>query len=337
MTAIRKTAGLRFNRKGKYVLGLDLGGTKIAVGLVNLKGKVINSLREPTPLGSGPEGVCERMAEMSKEILLRTGVGRREIAGIGIGAGGPLDLKKGMLLSPPNLPGFHGYPLKDKIEEYTGMHAALENDANAAALGEMMFGAGRKAKNLIYMTVSTGIGGGIIVDGKLVHGVGWSAGEVGHMTLKPDGPECNCGNRGCLEALSSGTAIAKRAKEEVGENPSSLILKVAEGGKNTIDAEVVFRAADLGDTVACRIIDEALFYLGIGIGNLITAFSPETVILGGGLTGAGDRLFVRVREIVKERVKLVPVNKIPIVPAGLGESAGIVGAASLLLQKPVGV
>jgi len=328
----RVSAGFLLNKNGKFALGFDLGGTKIAVGLVDLKGRVLYSRHELTPINSGPNGVCREMLEMFKEVLCKTRISPEKIIGAGIGAGGPLDLEKGRLLSPPNLPNFHKFPVRDVIEKGINMKVILDNDANAAALGEKMFGAGKNKKNLIYMTVSTGIGGGIIVDGRILHGVGCSAGEVGHMTLKPKGPRCNCGNYGCLEALSSGTGIAKQAKQSVRRNPSSLILDLVKGDKNKIDAEVVFKAADMGDKLASRIIDEALFYLGIGIGNLITAFSPEIVILGGGLTKAGDKLFNRIREVVRERVKLVPVKLIPIVKARLGENVGIIGAASLVIQ-----
>lgn len=321
--------------KGKYVLGLDLGGTKIAVGLVGLEGKVLHSLRAPTPIDLGPIGVCKKMIEMSNESLAKTKIGRDKIIGIGLGAGGPLDLGEGMLLSPPNLPGFHRFPVRNEIEKNTGLKVLLENDANAAVLGEKLFGAGKKAKNLIYMTISTGIGGGLIVDGNLLHGVKWTAGEVGHMTLKPDGPKCNCGNYGCLEALSSGTGIAKKAMQAVRRNPSSLLLDLVKGDISRINAEVVFKSADKGDRIACEIVEEALFYLGIGIGNLITAFSPDMVILGGGLTKAGKALFDKIREIVRERVRLVPVDLIPIVPSKLGNNVGIVGAASLVIKEMV--
>lgn len=317
----------------KFVLGFDLGGTKVAVGLIDLKGRLIYSKHEPTPIDSGPNGVCKKMLVMFEEALCKTLIPPKEIIGAGIGAGGPLDLEKGMLLSPPNLPNFHKFPIRDVIEKGINMKVILDNDANAAALGEKMFGAGKNKKNLIYITVSTGIGGGIIVNGKVLHGVRYSAGEVGHMTLNPEGPRCNCGNYGCLEALSSGTGIAKQAKQSLRENPTSLILDLVKGDKDKIDAEVVFKAAGMGDKLASYIIDKALFYLGIGIGNLITAFSPEIVILGGGITKVGDRLFIRIREVVRERVKLVPVKLIPIVKAELGENVGVIGAGSLIINE----
>ncbi len=320
------------NNKGKYAFGFDLGGTKTAVGLVDKQGIVLFSRQMPTPLSSGPKTVCWKMKEMCLQIMAEAEISPQEVIGIGIGAGGPLDLDNGTLLSPPNLPGFNAFPLRAEIEKTTGMKVFLDNDANAAALGEKMFGAGRKADNLLYLTVSTGIGCGLILDGRLFHGFRWSAGEVGHMTLRPDGPKCNCGNRGCLEALSSGTGIAKLARKAVLKQRNSLILKLADDKIKKIDAEMVFRAEKLGDETAKVIVEEALMYLGIGIGNLITAFAPDMVILGGGLTRAGNRLFSRVRRTVRKRVKLVPVDLVPIVPAMLGEKVGIVGAASLVLK-----
>jgi len=204
----------------------------------------------------------------------------------------------------------------------------LENDANAAALGEFHFGAGKDVSNMVYMTLSTGIGGGIILNNKLIHGVRDSGGEVGHQTILPDGPLCNCGNRGCLEALSSGTGIAKIFREKLASGRSSIVSQWVNRPEE-ISAKIIADAAKMGDPLAKEVWDSAIYYLGIGVANIVTIVSPEMVVLGGSLTKYGDELFIKVREIVRKRARLVPTDEIKIVPAKLGDDVGILGAVAV--------
>jgi glucokinase len=247
---------------------------------------------------------------------------------IGIGCAGPVDRQAGLILNPPNLPGWVRVPLVERIEKALGRPAVLENDANAAALGEFRYGAGKGASSLVYLTVSTGIGGGIILDGKIWHGVKDGAGEVGHMTLLPDGPLCGCGNRGCLEALASGPAIARRAREALATGRPS---RLREAGDFT--AADVVRLAQEGDALAAEVWDEAVRYLGLGVAAIVTILAPQRVVIGGGVAKAGDFLFEPLRREVRRRVKLVPVESVPILPAALGPDVGILGAAAVALES----
>jgi glucokinase len=238
-----------------------------------------------------------------------------------------VDLKAGVVFNPPNLPGWVRVPLSDRIQQALGLPTILENDANAAGLGEYRYGAGRGAQSIVYMTVSTGIGGGIILDGKVWHGLKDAAGEIGHMTVCPDGPVCGCGNRGCLEAMSSGTSIARRARDLLAAGRQSALSQIA----NPTSSDVV-RLAKTGDPVACETWEGAVRFLGIGVAAAITILAPERIVIGGGVTKAGDFLFQPLREHVRQRVKLVPVESVPILPAALGPDVGILGAAAVALD-----
>jgi glucokinase len=217
--------------------------------------------------------------------------------------------------------------LVDHLQQAIGLPAVLENDANAAALGEFRYGAGKGARSLVYLTISTGIGGGIILDGKIWHGVKDAAGEIGHMTLAPDGPLCGCGNRGCLETIASGPSIARRAREAVAGGRPTRLREIS----NLTAADVVSLARE-GDEVACEVWEETVRYLGLGVAAAVTILAPERVVIGGGVTEAGDSLFEPLRREVRRRVKLVPMENIPILPAALGRDVGILGAAAIALD-----
>jgi glucokinase len=246
---------------------------------------------------------------------------------IGIACAGPVDREAGLVLNPPNLPGWTRVALVEHLEKELGRPAVLENDANAAALGEFRYGAGREAQSLVYLTVSTGIGGGIILGGRIWHGLKDGAGEVGHMTLAPDGPLCGCGNRGCLEAVSSGTAIARRAREALRTGRQSRLGEIQ--GCTAAD---VARCAREGDSLAREVWEEAIGYLALGVANLITVLAPERVVIGGGVSEAGELLFDLLRWEVRRRVRLVAVESVPILPAALGRDVGILGAAAVALN-----
>ncbi|MGB9856560.1 MAG: ROK family protein [Dictyoglomaceae bacterium] len=306
-------------------LALDIGGTKIALGRFSEDGKLEEKIIFPTNVERGYKKIIEEIIENLKKLKTH------DTIALGVGCGGPLDSEKGVILSPPNLPGWDNVPLKRDLEDALKIPVFLDNDANCACLGEYYFGAGKGVKNLVYITVSTGIGGGVIIDGKILHGQRDSAGEVGHQTILPDGPLCNCGNRGCLEALASGTAIAKRAEEAVLRGEDTILKEWSKREK--ISAKMVRSAYLQGDKIAEKIWKSALEYLGIGIGNVITIVSPERVVLGGGIMNAGEEVLETVKRVVKERVKLVPIDKVEIVLAQLGEDVGIYGALALALSN----
>lgn len=307
----------------RAVLGLDIGGTKLAAGVV-ADGRVLVRGETPTCADEGPDAVLARLLALARRV--QAGAPGAEVDRLGVGCAGPLDRRAGLILSPPNLPGWDRFPLVARLAGALSLPVRLENDANAAALAEYRYGAGRGATSLVYLTVSTGIGGGIILDGRLWHGSADAAGEVGHMILLPDGPPCGCGNRGCWEALASGPAIARRARERLETRASRLRVIPA------FTAADVARLAAAGDPVAVEVWDEAVGFLAQGIAALVTTLAPERVVLGGGVSRAGDLLFVPLRERVRRHVRLAPAERIPILPAALGADVGILGAAAIALE-----
>jgi glucokinase len=309
------------------VLAIDIGGTKLAAGIVDTEGRILARGEVPTLAAEGLEPVLGRIVGLGRGLLSRPEVADVSVHRVGVGCAGPVDLKAGIVFNPPNLPGWFRVPLIDHLQQALALPAVLENDANAAALGEFHYGAGRGAQTIVYLTVSTGIGGGIILNGKVWHGLQDAAGEVGHMTVCPDGPLCGCGNRGCLEAMASGTSIARRAREAVAAGRQTGLSEIP--ALTSVD---VVRLAQAGDVVAREVWDSAVTYLGIGVAAVITILAPERIVIGGGVTRAGDFLFKPVREEVLRRVKLVPVESVPIVPAALGPDVGILGAAAVALD-----
>jgi glucokinase len=309
------------------VLAIDIGGTKLAAGIVDADGRILVRGEVPTLAAEGPERVLARIVQLAHDLLRTPGIPAEAIQRIGIGCAGPVDRQAGLVLNPPNLSGWVRVPLVDHIEQALRRPAILENDANAAALGEFQYGAGKGASSLVYVTVSTGIGSGIILDRKIWHGLKDGAGEVGHMTLVPDGPLCGCGNRGCLEALASGPSIARRAREALATGRPSRLRAL----RDPTAADVV-RLAQAGDAIAAEVWDETVTYLGLGVGALIMILAPERVVIGGGVTTAGDFLFEPLRQDVRRRVRLVAVESVPILPAALGRDVGILGAAAVALQ-----
>ena len=308
------------------VLGIDIGGTKLAAGVVSHEGKILARAEVPTLAAEGFEPVLARIIALGRGLLGRPEAAQDRVRRIGIGCAGPVDIRAGMVFNPPNLPGWTAVALVKHIEDALSLPAVLENDANAAGLGEFYYGAGRGARSLVYLTVSTGIGGGIILDGKVWHGLKDAAGEVGHMTVVPDGPICGCGNRGCLEAMASGPSIARQAREALaGDRPSGL-REIRD-----FTAADVSRLARDGDAVAVEVWCGAVRYLGIGVAAVISILAPERVVIGGGVTRAGEFLFEPLREEVRRRVKLVPIESVPIVPAALGADVGILGAAAVAM------
>lgn len=310
-----------------YVVGVDLGGTKISTALSDLEGKIINQTTIPTDAHEGEVPVLNRIINSIEKVVNDSAVSYEDIKGIGIGSPGPLDAKQGIIITTPNLP-FKNFNLVKPISEKFGVPVFLDNDANVAAIGEFMFGAGKGAENIVFFTVSTGVGGGAILNGKVYRGHTSNALEIGHMTVAPHGPRCNCGNVGCVEATSSGTAIAKRAHEALSTKVETSLRKY----ENVTSYEVFVEAA-AGDPVAKDIIDDAMNYLGIAVANAVSIFDPEYVIIGGGVSKAGDVVFDTVRKVVNKRCFKSMAESVKIVPAGLGTDAGLIGSVALALLE----
>lgn len=314
----------------RLIAGVDLGGTNVRTCVARADGALLAQARTPTPADAGPEAVVERIVAGVRQVAQTAGVAVEDLAGVGVGAPGPLDMHSGVVFDPPNLAGWHDVPLAAMLRAALGIPAHIGNDANLAAVGERTFGAGRGIDNLVYMTVSTGIGGGVIIAGRLFVGSSGTAAEIGHMTVDLHGPRCKCGNIGCLEAIAAGPAIARAGREAARSAPESRLLVLAGGDVDKVTTSIVVKAAQLGDVAARAVFDRAAEAIGVGCVNLINLFNPRRIIIGGGVSQAGDLLFVPVRRIVAERALPSPREACTIVPAGLGDDCGLYGAVSLV-------
>lgn len=314
-----------------YVVGIDIGGTKLATVIADNTGKIINKIRQPTYADKGPEYAIELLISMVYQTTKNAKLELKDVSAIGVSCGGPLDTKTGIVYSPPNLPGWEAYPLKERLENQFSIPVTIENDANACALAEYRFGGGRGYDSVLYMTMSTGIGGGIVLNGEIYRGANDSAGEVGHQILLPDGPLCGCGKRGCLESLCSGPAIAKRAKDSIQKDSHTAILRLANGDIDSVKSEHVLEAARQGDRLAQKLIDETAYYMGWGIANLVNILNPDIVLLGTIAIAAGDLLLEPIRATVSSYAMERPVEAVTIMPAMLGESLGDLAAISLVV------
>jgi glucokinase len=314
----------------KIVCGVDLGGTKINAGLVDCSGKIIRSIKVPTLGQEGPNAVIGRIKKVINDLLQAENISISDIDGIGVCSPGPTDSERGVVVCAPNLPGWDNVKIVDILKEEFNTRIKLENDANAAALGEHIFGSGRGVRNFVYMTVSTGIGGGVIIDNKLYTGSNSNAAEIGHHVIDINGPKCNCGNYGCIEAIASGTALARFATEALQRGENSIISEIASCDGGTVKSEHVFDAAKRGDRLAKELIDKEAFYLGIGICNILSFYNPERIAIGGGVASQWDMLYDKMIRVVKERGMKPLVEACEIVKAELGGDVGLLGAAALV-------
>ncbi len=319
----------------KYLIGVDLGGTNITFAAVDFRGRITRKLKIPTQASRGRDAVMKRIIDGIRQLVLEQGSRAGRPAGVGIGSPGPLNSRTGVIYETPNLPGFRDTALAAPVHKALGLPVYLENDANAAAFGELWAGAGRRVENLVMLTLGTGVGGGIILGGRLYSGVDDTAGELGHMVIDPTGPVCGCGQKGCLEQFASATAIARRARQAVEKGGGSRLLKLAAGDPANISAKLVHEAFFLGDALARKVWLDTCRYLGIGIGNYINIFNPQKVVLGGGVMTSGRRkaLFEPLKKEALARAFSRPARTARIVAAELGDEAGVIGAAGLALQK----
>lgn len=309
------------------VLGIDLGGTKIAAALVDRDRNILWEEKIPTEAASGVDGVVGRMVDLFQ----RASAHGKPVA-IGLGIPGPLDLNKGMVIKAPNL-GWQNVPITAMMEQATGVKVFLQNDANAAALGEQVFGAGKGISDLIYITVSTGIGGGFVVNNRLIQGRDGGAGEIGHIIVEEDGPLCGCGQHGCLETVASGTAIARMMGERLRNGAQSAALEMAGGDLSKVDTVIIGKVAQAGDPLAKDVISIAVHHLGVAVATMVTLFNPGMIIIGGGVANIGDLLFEPVKAAVNSRTFAAFAADLPIVPAALEGRAGVLGAAAVALQN----
>ena len=318
----------------RYVVGIDIGGTNIVAGTVAEDGsEVLGLVSEPTLPEQGAEGVLSRIMKLARASM--AAARGKEIAGLGIGSPGPLDTTTGVVLLTPNL-GWVNFPLRDRVAGALGMPATLDNDANCAIFGEWWRGAARGASHVVGLTIGTGIGGGIVLAGRVYRGKSDIAGEIGHMTNDLNGRRCKCGNYGCLEAYASGPAIAARAIEGIEAGADSSLPRYVNGDLARITAQIVYEAAHDGDGYALEVVHDTAKFLGAGVANVVNIFNPEVVVICGGVTLAGDKLFLPLRSEVKRRAFKPAVEACRIVPGELTGTAGVYGAAAVFMQRTWG-
>jgi len=318
----------------QLILGVDIGGTKIAGGLVTLKGRLNECMVVPTLAQKGRDVSLGQIYVLIGR-LLRLAGGKENVCGIGICSPGPLNPATGIVLNPPNLPGWHNVPLAALVRKRFGLPALVENDANAAGLAEVLFGAAAGCRHVFYVTLSTGIGTGIIVDGKIYHGKNGVAGEGGHVVVDHRSPYlCGCGSRGCIEALASGPGMTRRARVllEQQHGAPSLLRSMTVGDLTRLTPKMIGEAAKRRDAIARVILDETAYYLGVWLGGVISMLDPEMIVIGGGVSQIGKPLFDKIRATVPIfTINRQFVPELPIVPAKLRTNVGVYGAASLFL------
>ena len=317
----------------QFIIGIDVGGTKVAGGLVTRKGKLSQVQVVPT---RADKGFDKSLAQITHLIgrLVRAAGGKENVGGIGICAPGPLNPKTGVVLNPPNLPGWRNIELTKLVEKEFGLPAKLENDANAAGLAEVLFGAAVGFKDVFYVTVSTGIGTGVIINGKIYHGKNGIAGEGGHVSVDYRSPyHCGCGTYGCIEALAAGPGMARRARVMLEQEHSlpSVLRDLTHGHADEISPKLIQEAASKGDRVAKTILDETGFYLGFWLAGMISLLDPDAIVIGGGVSHIGKPLFDKIRATIPHHTINGFAAQTPVLPAKLRNNVGVYGAASVFL------
>jgi len=313
------------------IVGVDIGGTAIKIALIRPDGELVAKTQEPTPLTSGEDGILQHTFDMTRRLLQQHGYSLDQVGGIGVGVPGPVDPQKGIVQQAVNLHWQKPVPLKAKLEAISSLPVEVDNDANTAALGEMWQGSGKGSKDLIVITLGTGIGGGVILHGQVVHGINGVGGEIGHITLTPNsGPMCNCGKTGCLETYASATALIREGRFAAKNGASPLLAQILDE-QGELQAKDVIEAAKSGDTASLVIVDQAAMYLGLALSHLGMMLNPARFIIGGGVAHAGEFLFSRIREAFNRFIPFsYVIDSTEILPASLGNDAGVYGAGWLI-------
>ncbi|MFX3623830.1 MAG: ROK family glucokinase [Ectobacillus sp.] len=317
----------------KWLVGVDLGGTTIKLAFINVYGEIIHKWEIPTNISEAGKHIMVDIAKAIDNKLQELGELKQKLAGIGMGAPGPVNLATGVIYEAINL-GWKDYPLKDLLEVETGLPVIIDNDANIAALGEMWKGAGEGAKDLVCVTLGTGVGGGVIANGDIVHGISGAAGEIGHITVVPhNGAPCNCGKTGCLETVASATGIVRLAKQALEISTEASVLRDVFAAQGVVTAKDVFDAAGQNDSLAAKIVDEMASYLGLAIANISNIMNPEKVVIGGGVSKAGEALLEPVQRYFEKYAFPRVAKSTKLAIATLGNDAGVIGGAWLVKTK----
>ena len=311
----------------EYVLAGDVGGTNLRIAAVSTDGKLLHQVSDPTPRNGAAADVVEAIGRASKACISNVGVGG-EPAAFGLALAALVNPRQGIILSSPNIPILNDLPLAKALSERLKMDVVLENDATAAAIGEHWLGSSKTAESSIFVTLGTGIGGGLILDGKTYRGIDGTAGEVGHIVVEPDGEPCGCGSRGCVEQYASATAVVRIARELFQRSSGSSL-----SGKNDLEAKDVYEAAVSGDAVALEAFRIMGRYLGIALSSLVDVLNPELIVIGGGAAAGWDLFIEHVRSEIRSRAFRHPADRVQVVKASLGEGAGLFGAARVALDS----
>ena len=322
------------------VVGVDLGGTKILAAVVNHKGKILGESKQPTMPASDADEIVRRMAKTVRQAVLTADVPAKMVLAVGVGAPAPIDPEKGFVFHAPNIPMIRDYPLGERLSEALGIPVYVDNDVNVGTVGEHALGAGRGTKDMVGIFVGTGVGGGVIEDGRLRHGFRNSAGEVGHMVVgfkgRPDEPICGCGRPGCLEAYASRTAIEREIRTAIAAGRKTAVTGLLKkSGKDRITSGVLARALEADDALVTEVMEQVTTYLSVHVASIVNFFDPEMVVFGGGVTEAlGERLLKPIRrDAPKWYIKKADADKVRIVAAELGDYAGVLGAATIARQR----
>jgi glucokinase len=308
---------------------IDLGGTQLRAVVADLEGRIEGEEIGRSHTEEGPEAVMARMEETLRAAARGAGLALEDLKGVGIASPGAVDVRRGIVPDAPQLPGWRDVPLVDLMASRLGVPVVLENDASAGALGEHTFGAGRGAPYMLYLTVSTGVGGGIIIDGDLYRGASGAAGELGHVIIQADGPPCGCGGRGCVESLVSGTAIARRGEELVEEGKSPALAEMRRAG-GRVTAEMVARAALAGDSTSLECMREVGRYLGIALAGFVNTFNPTAILIGGGVARAGDLFMDEARTTMSSLAMSQPLRDVRVDLGTLGDRVSTLGMIARL-------
>jgi len=316
-------------KEDNKILAVDLGGTRLRAAIVTASGKIIKEVNRNTNAVKGPQYILDNLFNALKDLLKICNLDPRNIKAISVAVAGAVDVNEGILTTSPNIPGLINIPLRKIILKEFGIKTFIENDVNAAAVGEFIYGKAKNVKNFVFLSIGTGIGGGIFINGKLYGGVDGTAGEIGHMVIKDKGPRCKCGNRGCLEALCSGSAIEREMIKKLRKHKITEWMKFDKKRFHLISAREIGEAAAKGDKLSLETINEASYYLGIGIGNIINIFNPQMIVLGGGVSGMGRLLIEPAEQYAMNIAFKLPAESVKIVQSALGNKAGILGASAL--------
>lgn len=316
-----------------FTIGIDLGGTNTKLALVNDEGRIVARRLISTGEYPARETFIEAISDCVKGILRSKRLAPKAVRGIGIGTPGLVDSRKGIVYSLTNIPGWDRVPLKRMLEKKTHLPVFVDNDVNLMALGELKFGAGRGAKNLVCLTLGTGVGGGIIIDGRLYRGATLAAGEIGHIPINEKGPRCKCGGRGCMERYVGNRYIVESAARKIRRGRKTIVTKLVNNDLSKVTPFILSKAAGRGDELAISVWQETGRHLGVALAGVVNLLNPEVIIIGGGVANAGRILFDATRKALKERAMEIPAKAVKIVRAKLGQDAGIMGAVTLVKLK----